>query len=60
MDNLQQQFFKLKSDLSIEVSSLKRDVALGAERLEEGESSFLKSFQDIKAIVLTKLQVLDK
>ena len=31
-----------------------------SQRQEEAEQSFLKSFQDIKTIVLTKLQVFDK
>ena len=43
-----------------DVDKLRAEVKAGNARLEEGESSFLSSFQDIKSIVLGKLQALDK
>lgn len=46
---------KEMQSLQLEISQIKNDLRLGSERQEEAEQSFLKSFQDIKTIVLTKL-----
>ena len=46
--------------LKLEISQIKNDIRLGSERQEEAEQILLRSFHDIKTIVLTKLQVFDK
>lgn len=46
---------KEMQSLQLEISQIKNDLRLGSERQEEAEQSFLKSFQEIKTIVLTKL-----
>lgn len=58
--SLLDQFNQMQQKMKTDFQKLKQEVDRSFARQDEAEQSFLQSFQDIKNIVLTKLNVFDR